>query len=63
MENRLPLNTIVSVKGIEEHGFVLGYYNNVNYIVGWNKTPTVLDGFQQVDALALVVYQDTVNAV
>lgn len=61
MLNRLPIKTNVTVKGIAEPGVILGYCNNVNYIVGWDQQPTALQGHEQPDGLALVVYHDTVT--
>jgi hypothetical protein len=60
---RLPINTVVQVKGIIEPGKVIGYHGNDCYIIGWDETPQSLDSFACIwpdNARAMVIYNDTV---
>lgn len=62
MQNRLAVDTVVFVTGILDAGFIMGYYQNDNYIVGWNRPPQVAKGYTRPEGLAMVVFHDQVVA-
>ena len=60
---KFPIDTIVMVEGVDEPGFILGYHRNTDYIVGWNREPTMLPGYDSFEGLAMVVYHSSVTKV